>query len=76
MLTEVRWGVLSVLLSHSLHIMTLGGKFAGFTECRKQFLDFMRLSAVICAHNTERGLRLFLTYLLLLLLSTHSHDPC
>ena len=27
--------------------MTLGGKFAGFTECRK-FLDFKRLSAGIC----------------------------
>ena len=23
--------------------MTLGGKFAGFTECRKQFLDVKRL---------------------------------
>ena len=46
-LTEVRWGVLFVLLSHSLHLMTLGGKFAGFTECRKQFLDFKRLSAGI-----------------------------
>ena len=28
--------------------MTLGGKFAGFTEYRKQFLDFKRLSAGIC----------------------------
>ena len=27
--------------------MTLGGKFAGFTECRKQFLDFKRLSSWI-----------------------------
>ena len=27
--------------------MTLWGKFAGFTECRKQFLDFKRLSAAI-----------------------------
>ena len=27
--------------------MTLRGKFAGFTECRKQFLDFKRLSAGI-----------------------------
>ena len=27
--------------------MTLGGKFAGFTECRTQFLDFKRLSAGI-----------------------------
>ena len=46
-LTEVRWGVLFVLISHSLHLMTLGGTFAGFTECRKQFLDFKRLSAWI-----------------------------
>ena len=28
--------------------MPLGGKFAGFTQCRKQFLDFKRLSAGIC----------------------------
>ena len=27
--------------------MTLGGKFAGFTECRKKFLDFKRLPAGI-----------------------------
>ena len=47
-LKEVRWGVSFVLLSHSLHPMTLGGKFAGYTECRKQFLDFKRLSAGIC----------------------------
>ena len=28
-LTEVRWGALFDLLRHSLHLMTLGGKFAG-----------------------------------------------
>ena len=28
--------------------MSLRGKFAGFTECRKQFLDFKRLSAGVC----------------------------
>ena len=28
--------------------MTLGEKFACFTECRKQFLDFKRLSAGSC----------------------------
>ena len=28
--------------------MTLGGTFAGFTECSKEFLDFKRLSAGIC----------------------------
>ena len=28
--------------------MTLGRKFAGFTECMKRFLDFKRLSAEIC----------------------------
>ena len=27
--------------------MSYGGKFAGFTKCRKQFLDFKRLSAEI-----------------------------
>ena len=37
-----------MLLSHSLHLMTLGGKFAGFTECRKQFLNFKHLSVRIC----------------------------
>ena len=47
-LTEVQWGVLFVLLSHSLHLMTLGGKFSGFTECSKQFLYSKRLSAGIC----------------------------
>ena len=46
-LTEVQWGVLFVLLSHLLHLITLGGKFAGFTECMKQFLNFKRLSAGI-----------------------------
>ena len=28
--------------------MTLGGKFAGFAECRKPFLDFKHRSAGIC----------------------------
>ena len=49
--TEVQWGVLFVLLSHSLHLMTFEGKFAGFTECRKQFLDFKRLSTGICTYK-------------------------
>ena len=31
--------------------MTLGGKFVGFTECRKQFIDFQRLSAEICPYK-------------------------
>ena len=43
----VRWDVLFVLLSHSLHLMTSGEKFAGFTACMKQFLDFKRLCAGI-----------------------------
>ena len=47
----IRCGVLFVLLSHSLHLMTLGRKFAGFTECRKPFLDFKRLSAGICPYK-------------------------
>ena len=38
--------------------MTLGGKFVGFTECRKPFLDFKRLSSGI--FRTKSGLRLFL----------------
>ena len=42
-----RWGVLFAPLSHSLILMTLGGEFAGFTECRKQFLDFKSISAGI-----------------------------
>ena len=46
-LTEVRWGALFVLLSHSLHLRTLGWKLAGFTECKKPFLDFKRLSSGI-----------------------------
>ena len=46
----VRWSVLFILLSHSLHLMTLGGggEYASFTECRKQFLDFKHLSVGIC----------------------------
>ena len=40
-------GCFFVLLNHSLHLMTLGGEFAGFTECRKQFLDFKPLCAGI-----------------------------
>ena len=36
-----------VLLTYWLHFMTLGGKFAGFTQCMKLFLDFKRLSAGI-----------------------------
>ena len=31
--------------------MTLWGKFAGFTEYRKQFLDFKCLSAGICPYK-------------------------
>ena len=64
-LTEVQCGVLFVLLSHSLHLMTLwvGGAVAGFTKCRMQFLDFKRLSA-----RTSRaisGFPLFLVWPLL-----------
>ena len=58
MLTEVRWGVLHALLSDSLHLMTLGWKFAGFTECMKHFLDFKRLSAGIS--RTRSVIRLFI----------------
>ena len=28
--------------------MTLGGRFAGFTKCRKKFINFKCLSAEIC----------------------------
>ena len=38
---------MSGLSSLANHWMTIGGKFAGFTDCRKQFLDFKRLSAGI-----------------------------
>ena len=41
-------GCLVCPASHSLHLMTLGGKFAGFTWCSKQFLDLKCLSAGIC----------------------------
>ena len=38
---------MSCLSSLAIHcILLLPWKFAGFTECRKQFLDFKRLSAV------------------------------
>ena len=45
---------------HSLHLITLGGKFAGFTECRKQFIDFKRLSAGICLYKEWAS---FISYL-------------
>ena len=45
---DVLKSILFVFLSLSLHLMTLVGKFAGFTECMKQFLYFKRLSAGIC----------------------------
>ena len=38
--------------------MTLIGKFAGFTECRKKYIHDRRLSAVIC--STESGIQLVL----------------
>ena len=45
--------------------MALGvGEFAGFTECRKQFLDFKCLSAGIS--RAKSGLRLFLDWPFLL----------
>ena len=31
--------------------MTLGRKLEAFTECRKQFLDFKRLSEGICTYK-------------------------
>ena len=61
-LTEVRWGVLFVILSHSLHLMTLGRKFAGFTECRKQISTVSRLGFA----REKSGFRLFLVWLSLL----------
>ena len=45
MLTVALCGIASSLLSHALHRITLGGKSAGFTLCKKQFLDFSLLSA-------------------------------
>ena len=68
-LTYVRWGVLFVFLSHSLHRMTLGGKFAGFTECRKQFLDIKRLSAGICLYKE------WVSFVSCLAFSTLAHTP-
>ena len=38
-------------VSYSLHLMALGGKFAGFTYRKKPFLDFKRFSAGICQYK-------------------------
>ena len=38
-------GISCSLLSHALHRITLGGKSAGFSLSKKQFLDFSLLSA-------------------------------
>ena len=45
MLTVALCGIACSLLSHALHRITLGGKSAGFTRRKKQFLDFSLLSA-------------------------------
>ena len=45
MLTVALCGIACSLLSHALHRITLGGKSAGFTLRKKQFLDFSLLSA-------------------------------
>ena len=45
MLTVALCGIACSLLSHALHRITLGGKSAGFTLCKKQFLDSSLLSA-------------------------------
>ena len=44
-LTVTLCGVVCNLLSHSLHRMILGDNSAGFTLCKKKFLDFILLSA-------------------------------
>ena len=45
MLTVALCGIACSLLSHALHRITLGGKSAGFTLRKKQFLDSSLLSA-------------------------------
>ena len=42
--------------------MTLGGKFAGFTECRKQCPDFKHLSAGICPYKEWASFVSYLTF--------------
>ena len=37
--------LLRSLFRHSLHLITLAGKFAGYTLDRKQCLDFRRLES-------------------------------
>ena len=50
-LTVTLCGVVCNLLSHSLHRMILGENSAGFTLCKKQFLDFSLLSAGCCPYR-------------------------
>ena len=45
MLTVALCSIACSLLSHALHRITLGGKSAGFTLRKKQFLDFSLFSA-------------------------------
>ena len=45
MLTVALCGISCSLMSHALHRFTLGGKSAGFTLCKKQFIKFSLLSA-------------------------------
>ena len=54
-LTVTLCGVVCNLLSHPLHRMTLGDNSAGFTLCKKHFLDHNLLSAGCCPYR-ECGL--------------------
>ena len=50
--------------------MTLWRKFEGFTECRKQFLDFKHLSAGIFPYNE------WASFVSCLIFSTLAHTSC
>ena len=49
-------GLSRSLFLHSLHLMTLDGKFAGSTLDRKQYLAFMRLVAILSDQKGSESL--------------------
>ena len=64
-LTVTLCGVVCNFLSHSLHRMILGKNSAGFTLCKKQFLDFSLHSAGCCPYREWASLVSCLVFFIL-----------
>ena len=64
-LTVTLCGVVCNFLSHSLHRMILGENSAGFTLCKKQFLNFSLHSAGCCPYREWASLVSSLVFFIL-----------